>query len=34
MKKEYTDEEIQAIKKELDRMVKEKNKQFDKIIKK
>jgi len=34
MKKEYTDEEIQAIKKKLDRMVKEKNKQFDKIIKK
>jgi hypothetical protein len=34
MKKEYTEQEIKAIKKELDRMVKEKNKQFDKIIKK
>ena len=34
MKKEYTKEEVEEIKKELDRMVKEKQKQFNKIIKK
>jgi hypothetical protein len=34
MKKEYTKEEVEEIKKELDRMVKEKQKQFNKIVKK